>query len=569
MKTAKRIENPEPGHPHRNAINCKCPPCKLDRQKGCPHPNKCAQKALNVINGIAPKLNPKHEYPPDNLSFTHRRKQQNIVAHRENGEITFDPSVTCKTSLAECFRIFVDDKTFIEEPADRLTFVGNGLNLPKEHQTIYTDGACFNNGKENARCGAGIWIAHNHPRNRSIRIPGPQQTNQVGELVAIAEAVRQTENFAPLTIKSDSKYSINGLTKHLQEWEDRGWIGIRNSIFFRVAATLLRMRTATTKFKWVKGHNGEPGNEQSDEKAKEGAEKDEPDELDLTIKPSFNLQGAKIATITQSIAYQGIRERVPPHDRPRANINLGRAQAALKEFTNETETYSSLWESCFHKDLQKKIQQFLFRSIHQVYRLGDQWDHIPGYEALGKCTSCGHTNEDMEHILTDQECTNEVAKTIWRLARELWPYGDEAWPEINLGIILACGKLTVKKSQIYAGHGNGESQNETTNKNDIHQGASRLLRILISESAHLIWVLRCERTIGKKSHTRLQIITRWQKQINNRLTMDRIVAIKLRRTEKLRKQTAATWTDVLHNPPDNWHKQLEVLVGIKPPRTPN
>ena len=57
-----------------------------------------------------------------------------------------------------------------------------------------------------------------------------------------------------------------------------------------------------------------------------------------------------------------------------------------------------------------------------------------------------------------------------------------------------------------------------------HRGATRLLQILISEAAHLIWVLRCERVIQVKIHNRDEIRLRWHKAINRRLTKDKINA---------------------------------------------
>jgi ribonuclease HI len=45
-------------------------------------------------------------------------------------------------------------------------------------------------------------------------------------------------------------------TIHLKDWDDQGWIGIKNIEWFKRAAYLLR-RTAITRFKWVKGHSGD------------------------------------------------------------------------------------------------------------------------------------------------------------------------------------------------------------------------------------------------------------------------------------------------------------------------
>ena len=66
-----------------------------------------------------------------------------------------------------------------------------------------------------------------------------------------------------------------------------------------------------TTFQWVKGYDGIEGNKQSNCLAKEGATKPIPDVLDLNIPDNFNVQGAKILTLTQAIAYKGILQRKP------------------------------------------------------------------------------------------------------------------------------------------------------------------------------------------------------------------------------------------------------------------
>ncbi|KAG2353251.1 hypothetical protein BDR07DRAFT_1310271, partial [Suillus spraguei] len=91
----------------------------------------------------------------------------------------------------------------------------------------------------------------------------------------------------------------------------------------------------------------------------------------------------------------------------------------------------------------------------------------------------------------------------------LWPQTDPPWPNISIGTILGCGSISLQEPNAP----NDNARNQSNNK----QGTSRLLRILISESAYLIWVLRCERVIQGVSHNNGNITKRWYKTIDNRL----------------------------------------------------
>jgi ribonuclease HI len=250
-----------------------------------------AQKRLNKL---APKYQPSSQNNNNDLSLTQRRKQKNIEAQRLNSKITFNPSLTTKQCLADGFQIFIDPSKLSNHPATHQNGA-QGVELADEPTIIYTDGACKNNGKANAQCSAGIWQGEGHHQNKAIKVPGNEQSNQIGELAAIIKAIEETPNCVPILIKSDSKYAIEGLTLHLEKWEDQGWIGIKNSKWFKQAAYLLRARSATTAFQWVKGHNGELGNEKSDDLAKTGMNKDPPDTISLEIPGKFDVQGAKLS----------------------------------------------------------------------------------------------------------------------------------------------------------------------------------------------------------------------------------------------------------------------------------
>lgn len=188
---------------------------------------------------IFPKLNPLHQINyHGNLSLTPAQKNQNCIAKENNEAILFDPLITSKNTLADCFRIFTDAERISRNPA-RCQIL-DGSNRRHDPIVIYTDGACYNNGKQNARCRGGIWFGPNDPRNCTIHIPGNLQSNQVGELTATISAIEIMPPFVLLTIMTDSCYVINGLTVYLPLWEDLGWINIKNAPLFKKADYLLK-----------------------------------------------------------------------------------------------------------------------------------------------------------------------------------------------------------------------------------------------------------------------------------------------------------------------------------------
>ena len=108
-------------------------------------------------------------------------------------------------------------------------------------------------------------------------------------------------------------HAMDGLTVHLLSWEDKGWIRTVNSKWFQAATYHLCRCSTEMVFKWVKGHAGSLGNEQADALANAGAHKLTPNEIDTTVLPNFNLNGAKLATLTQALAHKAILDKRPPH----------------------------------------------------------------------------------------------------------------------------------------------------------------------------------------------------------------------------------------------------------------
>jgi hypothetical protein len=357
---------------------------------------------------------------------------------------------------------------------------------------------------------------------------------------------------------TDSTYVIKGLTTHLPQWENLGWINIKNAALFKKAAHLLKLRTATTHLKWVKGHNGNQGNEESNALAKRGAEKEMPDELDLTIPMEFDIQGTKMSTITQAIAYQGIMIRRPQRDRRPTAGNLNLTREAIEAYCGTLETDETLWKGLRKKVLRTRVKQFLYKTMHQAYMVGSIWRHIPGYEQRQFCAIC-NAADSMTHIQT--ECNALSRRKVWELARKTWPHAPDLWPNINLGIILGVGALSIPE-----GRANRNLPDRNTHSTTKSRATLRLLQIIISEAAHLVWVLRCERVIQEKNLDEQGISRRWYRAINERLTTDRIIAHQVKRDHKLTKLAKLTWKKLLEQNgtlPSNWFQKREVLVGIR------
>ncbi|KAG0691460.1 hypothetical protein DFH29DRAFT_819613 [Suillus ampliporus] len=225
---AERLKNT---NTHKNTASCPCYTCVDNRLLGCKNPDKCAKNAKRILDNLNPTFNPNTSPKKDGLTLTHRRLEKNArMRKQQNGEIIFDPSITNKTQLSGSLRIFTNPDRIIQIPAYRLRIpiTDHGQNKPQ--LTMYTDGSCTNNGKQNVSCGGGIWIEDNHQLNKTIKVPGNTHSNQIGELTAVLLALQSADPQTPLKIVTDSKYVIEGLTMHLSKWENEGWIGVMTSI---------------------------------------------------------------------------------------------------------------------------------------------------------------------------------------------------------------------------------------------------------------------------------------------------------------------------------------------------
>ncbi len=128
----------------------------------------------------------------------------------------------------------------------------------------WTDGACSGNGTARSPGGWAVVFAD----GSSFSGGEPETTNQRMELRAAIEALARVPDGAVVEVRSDSAYVINCFKQRWHAgWERNGW---RNSRGDAVAnrdlwEQLLKLaRTRRVTWSKVRGHAGDPRNEQAD-----------------------------------------------------------------------------------------------------------------------------------------------------------------------------------------------------------------------------------------------------------------------------------------------------------------
>jgi ribonuclease HI len=135
---------------------------------------------------------------------------------------------------------------------------------------IHTDGACSGNP------GPGGWGAvlryGTYEKELYGGDPGPTTNNRM-ELMAAIRALESLTRPAEVQLHTDSVYLRSGITSWLPSWKRNGWrtaakAPVKNADLWQRLEQAVASHEIT--WLWVKGHNGDPGNERADALANRG-----------------------------------------------------------------------------------------------------------------------------------------------------------------------------------------------------------------------------------------------------------------------------------------------------------
>ena len=128
---------------------------------------------------------------------------------------------------------------------------------------IYTDGACSGNP------GPGGWGAYIDNAGLITELSGREEdtTNNRMELKAVIEALNSFTSKTNLNLYTDSKYVMDGSSKWIENWKKNGWKtaqkkAVKNQDLWIELDKLVHVHQI--HWVWVKGHDGNLGNERAD-----------------------------------------------------------------------------------------------------------------------------------------------------------------------------------------------------------------------------------------------------------------------------------------------------------------
>ena len=135
---------------------------------------------------------------------------------------------------------------------------------------IATDGACKGNP------GPGGWGAIVRTGTREKVLSGGEvlTTNNRMELMAAISGLNALTRPCRVTLSTDSRYVMDGLTKWIKGWQRNGWKTadkkpVKNADLWQLL--LDAAKPHRIEWVWVKGHAGHPENERADRLASDAA----------------------------------------------------------------------------------------------------------------------------------------------------------------------------------------------------------------------------------------------------------------------------------------------------------
>lgn len=137
------------------------------------------------------------------------------------------------------------------------------MTPPQKEISLFTDGACSGNP------GPGGWgvLLRYGGHEKELGGGAENTTNNRMEMTAVIEGLSALKSPCRVTLHTDSKYVMDGITKYIHGWKRNGWRTadrkeVKNRDLWEQMDALLQKHHV--RWIWVKGHAGHTENERVD-----------------------------------------------------------------------------------------------------------------------------------------------------------------------------------------------------------------------------------------------------------------------------------------------------------------
>ncbi|EJD39915.1 hypothetical protein AURDEDRAFT_70807 [Auricularia subglabra TFB-10046 SS5] len=447
--------------------DCACDNCLEDRIQGCRFPHRCAELARDIISDIAERWNPlsavadnaPEPAPPD-------QAQAQPSGARTGGELPFDNTLTYGKDRNDLFRAYgqalsLDGRTAFEAAraplASRDWIIERGTPILAALTAVVEEDQ-----SSRAKAAVAVVFPDENLPGMARKCRGGAQNSLQAIATGVCIAARQAPTDRPLRIATTNKQAFKALTSELAQNESDGW------------TPLLEVQTEISIILVDKSRKKDwPSLDVAKEKAAEALENGRMAVLAPVSLAPFDRPGIKLKGLTQQRARKAalaVHTLTTPV-RPSTARTLKRTQEDLRRDYGCSPTAQQLWASITDKSLSRNVRDFLWKWLHNGHKTGRYFAKMKApWKARAQCPSCDKL-EDMEHILT--ECTTTGQAKIWDLARlRLEHYGVQF--KLSASTVWGCATIRIC---------------DPSSKRD--ERAERAFRIIVSESAFLVWKLRC------------------------------------------------------------------------------
>lgn len=298
----------------------------IENTTGCLHLHSCIIRSRDMLGTLPSKWDSRAVQPDDRLVTISNRKTMGD----DSNTFAFDPRLAVEGPLSDIFRIFTTGLVI------NTLYLIDKINLVNEPLTVCISGKSqISRILKGIQTGAGVAFSRKEKLNIGQKWMNVEQEQGGGLLLAIMLASLKSGICTPITFNIRSYKDLAALTEDLQEYEDKGFVGVRNAGLLRTMIGCLRMHMSPIYFHNLKDLPRSREEITAASLARTALNKDSMMVLPL-IPVELHVTGAKLSKMTQAIAYKTIRTNMNNPTRVRTRKMLDEVKRVVGKVNNMT-----------------------------------------------------------------------------------------------------------------------------------------------------------------------------------------------------------------------------------------